>query len=166
MKTVRYFSKQVDPVEYRRGFGVSGVVVCLLNAIRLFLERTIVLMILDIEAKAVGMPRKERKELRKQAIAESMLRSQLTDKIRPAGTVLERIPTLWDVMRSERYRASRKNTDLDAGLERPIPLEEGLATTFSRYARRSDRSARYVPGRVHISYDAHDKKEVPVDRGR
>lgn len=67
MRQVRYFGTLVDPREFKRGFGVLGLLVCLLDVLRYWLERRIVLLILRIELRRARYAKSDAAHVMQQA---------------------------------------------------------------------------------------------------
>lgn len=158
MNTVRAFGKLVDPVDYRRGYGLLGWVVWLINGIRTSIERWIVFQILKLEARRSGMSRAEARQLIREAKKDPTIKPWLgeTTKMPRLFERLMEKPVFQSMedRAQARYGEGRKNREA-----RPKALPDSeLNTTLSVSRRKSDRSARYYLGRAHyLSYESGDE---------
>lgn len=168
MREIRYFGRLVDPAEYRRGFGFWGWLASVLNVLRVWLEKQTVLAVLRLECRRAGLTRLEIKSVVRQAanhpdfvpVLDTSLPRFVRKLMRDAAPILHL--SAEDRTRA-RYSEGRKNGD-DTPKMRPEPLEDGMKITFSRFMARTDRSARYVPGRrFFIDYGDHTTA-VPSSR--
>lgn len=131
MNTVRYFGRDVDPASYRRGFGVLGYCVYLLNKPRALLESLIIEGILVLESREAD-----------DGIPASFTVEQA--KVRPARAKMGFEQATTYETRQERtegrYWRLRPNSD-EPGT-RPVPVEQGLVRYLME--NTSNRSARYA----------------------
>lgn len=163
MREIRYFGANVDPAEYRRGFGFWGFAAFMLNKCRMILERATVLAILRVELRLAGITGKEARNLLKQARANAefvpvIRKSELPRFVQK----LIREPDSHIPSRTEeRYSEGRKNGEPT----RPIPIEQGMKLTLAQYEKRRDRSTRYVASRKTL-IDHADHVEVVSNNRR
>ncbi len=165
MQTVRYFSRLIDPALYRRGFGFFGWCLWLLNFVRVWLERRIVIGILSVELSKEGVPRKERKRVLAEAKADP--------SFSPFNPPVEKHPIIQRLIRelpqrfesldertAARYTEGRINAP-----ERPVELTEGpFAEFFARHKQDEIREFRYKAGRRKaVVYE--DFEEVKKEEG-
>jgi hypothetical protein len=163
MNKTRYFGIMVDPKRYRRGFGVRGWWINVLNRLRASIERYVAIQILIFESEHVGISREEIKELVIQAKEDPLFVPPFDQKSerKPRTLARDKIEALYESANEKaegRYREGRKNTEP----ERPVSLEEGpIVTTLADYEKRANRSLRYYRGRGHsLIVDGDDIEEV------
>ena len=150
---IRYFGRLIDPLEVCKGFGWVFLVVRLLNLIRVWSERKLVLITVKNYLVSQGMRGKALKVTLKECEEDPFFRPGNAHSIverAPRSLLRDRLvkkDSSQEVKAQERYGAGRKNVEEDP--DRPISIEDGLAATFSVTARKKDRSARYVIGREH-----------------
>lgn len=166
MRTIRYFGQLVDPAVYRRGFGVWGWLVNFLNPIRMWIEKRMVLAILRIECTRAGLTKKAVKAIVRQAAEHPSFVPVLGGDVPRFVRKLmrEQYPIVHqstDARSEARYGEGRKNSD---GPTRPMPFEQGMRNTFAQTAMKSDRSARYVPGRKFFVDMGEHVEAVPSSR--
>jgi hypothetical protein len=164
MHRVRYFGTSVDPAQYRRGFGVRGLALQLVNAVRTALERWIVLTILGLELDRAGASKADKAA----ALAAAKLDSTLYPKqMHPVNRIYKRLfreasevkgPETREELAEARYGSGRNNTQP----MRPVPFEEGAASTFAGFMRSRDRSVRYFHGRSYRADPEGDVEPVEV----
>lgn len=133
----------------------------LLNVVRAWLEKRIVLSILRIEAKRAGLSPLEIRQTMREAKRDSNFSPEF---VKPAAAVATRqllrdkFPALYksaEEKAERRYKEGRVNHEPKDNHMRPF--EEGMGITFAREAQKHDRSARYVGGRSRrIIFDYDD----------
>jgi hypothetical protein len=164
MHEIRYFGYLVDPRPFRRGHGWRGVWIFVLNAIRTWLERRVVLAVLRLQLRGTGLKGRDLKAVMEAA------------KHDPQFIPGRYHPIIQEGQRRTSFRAmldevlhGRKEADSSAGPAplpvRPMTLESSpLVGTLADYQRRYDRGVRYYRGRGHYSvFEPEDPEHKESD---
>lgn len=144
MKPVPYFDKLVDPWQFRKGHGLTGWLIIVMAAVYAFAERKLHLLILRAELRDRGMTGSRLRAIMRMTAAD---RALFPDPPKRDRVALREKIGLDDLSpRSAKYAEGR-----DLPPMRPIPLDEGMAFTFGRFMRKTNRSAKYQGAREHYT---------------